>query len=59
MSKQHTPADFDAVVRLCNVETLDGRQEIRNRTIAMARTSRTISAECGLAGVKSVLSVNP
>jgi hypothetical protein len=59
MSKQLTPTDFDAVIELYNVETLHRRQEIWNRTIAWPETSRTISAECGLAGPKAVVSVNP
>jgi hypothetical protein len=59
MSKQLTPTDFDAAVGLYNVETLDRRQEIWNRTIAWPETSRPISAKCGLAGLKAVVSVNP
>jgi hypothetical protein len=58
MSKQLTPTDFDAVIGLYNVESLDRRQEIWNRTIPRPGTSRPISAECGLAGLKAV-SVNP
>jgi hypothetical protein len=59
MSKQLTPTDFNAVIGLYNVEILDRRQEIWNRTIAWPETSRTISANCGLAGLKPVVSVNP
>jgi hypothetical protein len=57
MNKQLAPTDFDAVIGLANVETLDRRQEIWNRTIAWPETSRTISVECSLAGPKAV-SVN-
>jgi hypothetical protein len=59
MSKRLTPTDFGAVIGLYNVETLDRRQEILNRTIAWPETSRTISVKCGLAGLKAAVSVNP
>jgi hypothetical protein len=36
----------------------DRRQEIWNRTIGWPVTSRTISAQCSLAGPKPVVSVN-
>ena len=45
MGQQLISTDFDAVVGLYNVETLDRRQEICNRTIGWPETSRPISAK--------------
>jgi hypothetical protein len=58
MSKLLAPTDFDVVIGLYNVETLDLRQEIWNRTITWPETSRPICAKCGLADLKAVLPVN-
>ena len=58
MSKQLNATDFDVVIGLYNVESLDRRQEIWNRAIARPGASRPISAKCRFAGFKAV-SVNP
>ena len=58
MSKQLNATGLDAAIGLYNVKSLDGREEIWNRAITRAGTSRPISAKCGFAGLNAV-SVNP
>ncbi len=58
MGKQLNPTDFDGVIGLYNVESLDRRQEIWSRAIARPGTSRPNSAKCGLACLEAA-SVNP